>query len=320
MLAFRRTRLAPICRAAFNHAGPRQSDDYVTSSFARQIAEIERGLAPSRSCSVGNLESRRDITDVRDVVRAYRLLLRRGRPARPYNVCSGTALPGRATCSMHSSRCRDCAIAMKPTRRGCGRATIRSSLGIARASLDEVGWAPRDSDRAHARAICSTTGGESRLARRSHDLSGRAQSARARSCTSRWARSRCCCDISTWWQAALLAGAALAFNCFVLPRIGGTSPLSRRRSTRAGTRPACCSIRSRCSCPDPRPPRPPRHRCGGVGNPGGRRRHGHDRRHARAADRAIPWNRDKTCRRIARAVRCSAARRARSWRGGAGRP
>lgn len=76
----------------FNHAGPRQSDAYVTSSFARQIAEIEAGLREP-VLRVGNLESRRDITDVRDTVRAYRLIVHRGRPGQPYNVCSGRAHP-----------------------------------------------------------------------------------------------------------------------------------------------------------------------------------------------------------------------------------
>jgi GDP-4-dehydro-6-deoxy-D-mannose reductase len=74
----------------FNHAGPRQSPAYVTSSFARQIAEIEAGRRDS-VLHVGNLESRRDITDVRDTVRAYQLVVRHGRPGRPYNVCSGQA-------------------------------------------------------------------------------------------------------------------------------------------------------------------------------------------------------------------------------------
>jgi GDP-4-dehydro-6-deoxy-D-mannose reductase len=74
----------------FNHTGPRQSPAYVTSSFARQIAEIEAGrLEPV--LRVGNLESRRDITDVRDTVRAYRLVVQHGRLLRPYNVCSGKA-------------------------------------------------------------------------------------------------------------------------------------------------------------------------------------------------------------------------------------
>lgn len=75
---------------SFNHAGPRQSPAYVTSSFARQIAEIEAGRRPP-VLSVGNLDARRDVTDVRDTVRAYRLLLERGRSHRPYNVCRGEA-------------------------------------------------------------------------------------------------------------------------------------------------------------------------------------------------------------------------------------
>ena len=74
----------------FNHAGPRQSDAYVTSSFARQIAEAEAGLREP-VLRVGNLDSMRDITDVRDTVRAYRLLMERGQPKQPYNVCRGEA-------------------------------------------------------------------------------------------------------------------------------------------------------------------------------------------------------------------------------------
>jgi GDP-4-dehydro-6-deoxy-D-mannose reductase len=74
----------------FNHAGPRQSPSYVTSSFALQIAEIEAGHRPP-VLHVGNLDTRRDITDVRDTVRAYRLLVERGVPGRPYNVCCGEA-------------------------------------------------------------------------------------------------------------------------------------------------------------------------------------------------------------------------------------
>jgi GDP-4-dehydro-6-deoxy-D-mannose reductase len=75
----------------FNHFGPRQDPYFVASGFARRIADIERGRwAPE--ISVGNLEARRDLTDVRDTVRAYQLILERGRPGRPYNVCSGHAI------------------------------------------------------------------------------------------------------------------------------------------------------------------------------------------------------------------------------------
>jgi GDP-4-dehydro-6-deoxy-D-mannose reductase len=79
-----------VITRSFNHAGPRQSDAYVTSSFARQIAEAEAGIREP-VLAVGNLDARRDITDVRDTVRAYRLLVERGRPHQPYNVCRGEA-------------------------------------------------------------------------------------------------------------------------------------------------------------------------------------------------------------------------------------
>jgi GDP-4-dehydro-6-deoxy-D-mannose reductase len=75
---------------SFNHIGPRQKPSFAASGFARQIAMIERGVT-SPVIEVGNLEASRDLTDVRDTVRAYRAILERGRPGVVYNVCSGTA-------------------------------------------------------------------------------------------------------------------------------------------------------------------------------------------------------------------------------------
>ena len=79
----------------FNHAGPRQLPSFATSAFAQQIAEIECGRRDA-VLQVGNLDARRDITDVRDTVRAYEALAERGRPGVPYNVCSGSAYSMRA--------------------------------------------------------------------------------------------------------------------------------------------------------------------------------------------------------------------------------
>lgn len=79
-----------IVARPFNHAGPRQSAEYVVSSFARQIARIEAGQAPP-VIHVGNLEARRDLTDVRDVVAAYERLMDAAPVGRPYNICSGRA-------------------------------------------------------------------------------------------------------------------------------------------------------------------------------------------------------------------------------------
>jgi GDP-4-dehydro-6-deoxy-D-mannose reductase len=82
--------LQVIVTRSFNHLGPRQSHSFASSSFARQVAAIEAGFQPP-IIRVGNLEPRRDFMDVRDTVRAYRLLVEGGRPGVPYNVCSGQA-------------------------------------------------------------------------------------------------------------------------------------------------------------------------------------------------------------------------------------
>ena len=124
----------------FNHAGPRQSDGYVTSSFAKQIAEIEAGLREP-VLHVGNLESRRDITDVRDTVRAYRLIVERGRPGRPYNVCSGRAYRIRDLMEMLIAR------ASAPVRVEPDAARMRPSdtpvvLGSYARLEAETGWTP----------------------------------------------------------------------------------------------------------------------------------------------------------------------------------
>ena len=73
---------------AFNHLGPRQSPQFVAASFARQIAEAEAGLREAVVC-VGNLQAERDFTDVVDVVRAYALLMEKGRSGEAYNIGSG---------------------------------------------------------------------------------------------------------------------------------------------------------------------------------------------------------------------------------------
>jgi GDP-4-dehydro-6-deoxy-D-mannose reductase len=79
-----------IVARSFNHVGPGQSPHFFASSFARQIAMIEAGKVPP-VIQVGNLEARRDLTDVRDTVRAYRALIEAGTPGEVYNVCSGRA-------------------------------------------------------------------------------------------------------------------------------------------------------------------------------------------------------------------------------------
>ena len=76
---------------AFNHIGPGQQPMFAVASFCRQVAEIEAGLSQP-VLRVGNLSAQRDFTDVRDVVRAYTLLLEKGRAGEVYNVGSGKAI------------------------------------------------------------------------------------------------------------------------------------------------------------------------------------------------------------------------------------
>ncbi|MBI2251435.1 MAG: GDP-mannose 4,6-dehydratase [Armatimonadetes bacterium] len=75
---------------AFNHTGPRRGEVFVESNFARQIVEIEKGYQEP-IIKVGNLEAKRDYTDVRDIVRAYHLALEKGESGEIYNICSGKA-------------------------------------------------------------------------------------------------------------------------------------------------------------------------------------------------------------------------------------
>jgi GDP-4-dehydro-6-deoxy-D-mannose reductase len=82
--------LDAVIARPFPHIGPGQDTRFAIASFASQIAEIERGAEPV--LRVGNLDARRDISDVRDVVGAYLALLTGGATAGPYNVCSGRAV------------------------------------------------------------------------------------------------------------------------------------------------------------------------------------------------------------------------------------
>lgn len=76
---------------AFNHVGPNQMPLFVVADFCRQVAEIEAGRREA-VIRVGNLDAKRDFTDVRDVVRAYGLLMEKGKAGETYNVGSGHAI------------------------------------------------------------------------------------------------------------------------------------------------------------------------------------------------------------------------------------
>src|SRR3989338_8716304 len=80
--------LKTVITRAFNHEGPRRGDVFSTSNFAKQIAEIEKGVKQP-VMFVGNLNASRDFKDVRDVVRAYTLAVQKCDYGEAYNICSG---------------------------------------------------------------------------------------------------------------------------------------------------------------------------------------------------------------------------------------
>jgi GDP-4-dehydro-6-deoxy-D-mannose reductase len=94
---------AVLIARAFNHTGPGKDPSFVAPGIARQIARIEAG-EQEPVLRVGNLEPKRDLTDVRDVVRAYAAMMARAVPGQPYNVCSGRHLSIRALVDVCSSR------------------------------------------------------------------------------------------------------------------------------------------------------------------------------------------------------------------------
>lgn len=134
-------RLGVTIARAFNHFGPRQHPHFVASGFARRIADIERGRRKPE-ISVGNLEARRDLTDVRDTVRAYRLILGRGQPKRPYNVCSGRAITIQYLLDLLMARTRvPVAVRVDPARYRPNDTPLL--LGDPSRLRDELGWTPQ---------------------------------------------------------------------------------------------------------------------------------------------------------------------------------
>jgi len=79
-----------IVTRSFNSTGPRRGEVFVCSTFAKQIAEIEKGKREPVIFH-GNLDAKRDFTDVRDIARAYLLTVEKCKPGEVYNICSGKA-------------------------------------------------------------------------------------------------------------------------------------------------------------------------------------------------------------------------------------
>jgi len=132
----------PIVRCrAFNHEGPRRGDVFVTSNFAKQIAEIEAGLREP-VVYVGNLEARRDYSDVRDIVRGYWLLLEKGEPGEVYNLCSGRSWAIREILDFYLKRSTVSSIAVKEDPARLRPSDVPHLLGDASKIRQALGWKP----------------------------------------------------------------------------------------------------------------------------------------------------------------------------------
>ena len=139
--AFAEDGLDIVIARPFNHAGPRQAPAFAVSSFARQVARIEAGLdAPEML--VGNLDARRDMTDVRDVVDAYNLMMTAAPAGRPFNICSGRAwkMGDLLDELLHSARVT---IKVKVDQSRLRPSDVPVIQGDASRIHSELGWKPR---------------------------------------------------------------------------------------------------------------------------------------------------------------------------------
>jgi GDP-4-dehydro-6-deoxy-D-mannose reductase len=126
---------------AFNHIGPRQNPWFAASGFARRIADIERGRWEP-TISVGNLDASRDLTDVRDTVRAYRAIVNGAAAGDVFNVCSGAAITIRDLLDRMIARARvPVKIQVDPARYRPNDAPLL--LGDATRIKTRFGWAPQ---------------------------------------------------------------------------------------------------------------------------------------------------------------------------------
>ena len=126
---------------SFNHVGPRQASSFVASSIAKQIAEIEAGKR-NPTLLMGNMESERDIMDVRDTVRAYQSMMQSAKPGIPYNVSSGIAIKVRTLVELLTSKARvPVAIEQDPSRFRPNDTPL--VLGDHSRLTADTGWSPQ---------------------------------------------------------------------------------------------------------------------------------------------------------------------------------
>jgi GDP-4-dehydro-6-deoxy-D-mannose reductase len=129
-----------VVARAFQHEGPGRDERFAVGSWTQQIAELEQ--SGGGALKVGDLSARRDITDVRDVCRAYRLLLDSGVPADTYNVASSRAVSMEEVLQLLAGFAR-CPVEVEPDPDRFRPAEIPIICGDASRLREATGWEPQ---------------------------------------------------------------------------------------------------------------------------------------------------------------------------------
>lgn len=132
--------LSVLIARSFPHTGPGQSPDFVCSDWASQIAAIEKGRAEP-VIKTGDIAVQRDFTDVRDVVRAYTMLMHKGRAGQTYNIASGEAIALSAVLDILLAM-TDADITVRTDPAKLRKAEIPCLLGNNQKITSEIGWQP----------------------------------------------------------------------------------------------------------------------------------------------------------------------------------
>jgi GDP-4-dehydro-6-deoxy-D-mannose reductase len=130
-----------ILARPFNHIGPGQSDQFAIASFAKQIVEIKRGKQ-NPIVKVGDLDVTRDFTDVRDIARAYQLLLEKGNNGEIYNVCSGIERSIRSVL-LELFYCADVTASIEQTKMNMRKVEQKRVFGSCKKLHLHTGWEPQ---------------------------------------------------------------------------------------------------------------------------------------------------------------------------------
>lgn len=130
-----------VVTRSFNHTGPRRGEVFVTSNFAKQIVEIEKGKRDP-VIRVGNLDAKRDFSDVRDVVRAYKLSVEKGEFGDRYNISSGKTwvINDVLDLLLTKSKVKDIKIEKDPTR--MRPSDVEILHGDCTKIMKQTGWKP----------------------------------------------------------------------------------------------------------------------------------------------------------------------------------